>query len=169
MFRKIDDFQADWQHETQTTLRVLRTLTDASLAQSIGEGRQTLGGLAWHLAQAVGAMMGAAGVSVAGPGRGDAAPSSAEEIAAAYERAALAVPDAVRTAWSDEQLPEPISMFGQQLPRGIVLSLVVKHQAHHRGQMTVLMRQAGLRVPGCYGPSEEEMKEMAAAAARPAS
>lgn len=165
MFRRIDDFLADWQRETETTLRVLRTLTDASLAQSIGEGRQTLGGLAWHLAQAVGIMLGGAGVSVAGPGRGDAAPSSAGEIAAAYERSAVAVPDAVRAAWTDEQLPEPVLMFGQPLPRGIVLTLLVKHQAHHRGQMTVLMRQAGLRVPGCYGPSEEEMKEMAAAAA----
>ncbi|MCK4657684.1 MAG: hypothetical protein KAT85_11650, partial [candidate division Zixibacteria bacterium] len=27
---------------------------------------------------------------------------------------------------------------------------------HHRGQMTVLMRQAGLKVPGVYGPSMEE-------------
>jgi len=30
------------------------------------------------------------------------------------------------------------------------------HQAHHRGQMTVLMRQAGMKVPGVYGPSKEE-------------
>lgn len=166
MFRRIDDFTADWQRETETTLRVLNTLTDASLAQSIGEGRQTLGGLAWHLAQAVSAMMGAAGVPVEGPGRGDAAPARAQEIAAAYERTAAAVPDTVGGAWSDEMLPEAIPMFGQQIPRGIVLALLVKHQAHHRGQMTVLMRQAGLRVPGCYGPSEEEMAEMVAAAAK---
>lgn len=166
MFRRIDDFAADWRHETETTLRVLNSLTDASLAQSIGEGRQTLGGLAWHLAQAVGAMSGAAGVAVEGPGRGDAAPPSAQEISAAYERAAGALPDAVRAAWTDEMLAEPVPIFGQQLPRGVILSLLIKHQAHHRGQMTVLMRQAGLRVPGCYGPSEEEMAEMVAAAAK---
>ena len=29
------------------------------------------------------------------------------------------------------------------------------HQIDHRGQMTVLMRQAGLNVPGVYGPSLE--------------
>ena len=27
---------------------------------------------------------------------------------------------------------------------------------HHRGQMTILMRQAGLLVPGMYGPSKDE-------------
>jgi uncharacterized damage-inducible protein DinB len=32
----------------------------------------------------------------------------------------------------------------------------MSHEIHHRGQMTVLMRQAGLKVPGVYGPSREE-------------
>ena len=36
------------------------------------------------------------------------------------------------------------------------LQVLVVHQAHHRGQMTVLMRQAGLTVPGVYGPAREE-------------
>ena len=33
---------------------------------------------------------------------------------------------------------------------------LINHQNHHRGQMTVLMRQAGLTVPGVYGPAKEE-------------
>lgn len=33
---------------------------------------------------------------------------------------------------------------------------MIQHQIHHRGQMTILMRQAGLTVPGLYGPSKEE-------------
>ena len=37
-----------------------------------------------------------------------------------------------------------------------MLSALIRHEAHHRGQMTVLMRQAGLTVPGVYGPSREE-------------
>ena len=39
---------------------------------------------------------------------------------------------------------------------GLTLQVLVVHQAHHRGQMTVLMRQAGLEVPGVYGPSRQE-------------
>jgi uncharacterized damage-inducible protein DinB len=41
-----------------------------------------------------------------------------------------------------------------------VLSIVLSHQTHHRGQMTVLMRQAGVPVPGMYGPSREEWEAM---------
>ena len=42
---------------------------------------------------------------------------------------------------------------------GLTLAVLVRHQAHHRGQMTVLMRQAGLKVPGVYGPAREEWAE----------
>ena len=37
---------------------------------------------------------------------------------------------------------------------------MVKHEVHHRAQMTVLMRQAGLAVPGIYGPAAEEWEAM---------
>ena len=47
-------------------------------------------------------------------------------------------------------------MYGDKWKRGITLNVLITHQAHHRGQMTVLMRQAGLKVPGVYGPSREE-------------
>jgi uncharacterized damage-inducible protein DinB len=33
---------------------------------------------------------------------------------------------------------------------------LVRHLIHHRGQMSVLMREAGLIVPGVYGLSREE-------------
>jgi uncharacterized damage-inducible protein DinB len=51
-------------------------------------------------------------------------------------------------------------MYGQTWKRRDVLMALVMHQAHHRGQMTVLMRQAGLLVPGIYGPAREEWSKM---------
>ena len=33
--------------------------------------------------------------------------------------------------------------------------MLIGHQTHHRSQMTVLMRQAGLVVPEVYGPAKE--------------
>ena len=33
---------------------------------------------------------------------------------------------------------------------------LIKHIAHHRGQITVLMRQAGLKPFGVYGPPKED-------------
>ena len=47
-------------------------------------------------------------------------------------------------------------MYGQRWTRGFTLHALLEHQIHHRGQMTVLMRQAGLRVPGIYGPARED-------------
>jgi uncharacterized damage-inducible protein DinB len=51
-------------------------------------------------------------------------------------------------------------MYGEMWSRGTVLSILVRHEAHHRAQLTVLMRQAGLAVPGCYGPAKEEWAGM---------
>jgi len=46
------------------------------------------------------------------------------------------------------------------MPKAVTLDLLIKHIIHHRGQMTVLMRQAGLNVPGVYGPSRDEWSQM---------
>ena len=47
-------------------------------------------------------------------------------------------------------------MYGMNWTRGYALLAMTKHRAHHRGQMTVLMRQAELPVVGIYGPAREE-------------
>jgi len=47
-------------------------------------------------------------------------------------------------------------MYGYNWKRGYSLFILIIHQTHHLGQMSVLMRQAGLKVPGIYGPSKEE-------------
>ena len=33
---------------------------------------------------------------------------------------------------------------------------LIKHIVHHRGQVTVLMRQAGIKPFGVYGPPKED-------------
>ena len=47
-------------------------------------------------------------------------------------------------------------MYGEDWKNSLSLWVLITHQIHHRGQMTVLMRQAGLVVPGIYGPAKEE-------------
>jgi uncharacterized damage-inducible protein DinB len=42
----------------------------------------------------------------------------------------------------------------------MTLQILIRHEIHHRAQMTVLMRQAGLKVPGIYGPSRDEWQAM---------
>jgi uncharacterized damage-inducible protein DinB len=62
----------------------------------------------------------------------------------------------VRTHLTDDDLARMVPMYGESWSLGQVLLALVVHEIHHRGQMTVLMRQAGLVVPGVYGPAREE-------------
>jgi uncharacterized damage-inducible protein DinB len=155
VFRRIDDFAPQWRHESESTLRVMKSLTDGSLAQPIVPGGRTLGFLAWHITGALSVMTEQLGLAVPRPG-GAEMPGRAADIATAYERTARAVLDAVKSGWTDEKLTEALPFYGRQVPAGVALEIIIRHQTHHRGQMTVLMRQAGVPVPGVYGPSKEE-------------
>jgi uncharacterized damage-inducible protein DinB len=156
MFRSIDDFERAWAKESESSLKVMKALTDASLAQPVAAGSRTLGRIAWHIVQTLAEMSGHAGLKVEGANEHTPQPSSAAVIADAYAANAAAVAKAVRAAWSDADLAAEIDMYGEKWPRGMTLQALVAHEAHHRGQMTVLMRQAGLVVPGVYGPAKEE-------------
>jgi uncharacterized damage-inducible protein DinB len=111
--------------------------------------------LGWHIVQTLREMGGHAGLEVDGPDEKAPQPN-ATGMREAYERASKSLADAVTRQWTDGMLLETIPMYGEQWPRGQALSSLVAHQIHHRAQMTVLMRQAGLKVPGVYGPAREE-------------
>jgi len=82
------------------------------------------------------------------------------DIVAAYERANNNFVEALKQSWKDEDLKKEANMYGEVWKNGATLFILVTHQAHHRGQMTVLMRQAGLKVIGVYGPAKEEWLQM---------
>lgn len=150
------EFAPDWAHHREETLRLLRALDDASLARRTDPEGRTLGFIAWHLAQTLPEMLGHAGVTIEGPAPDAPAPASAAAIVEAYDKASAAVVPAVEAAWSGVDLAGEIPMYGGMWPRRLVLSGLIYHESHHRGQMTVLMRQAGLKVPGVFGPARED-------------
>jgi len=156
MYRKIQDFLDRWTYETEATLKVFQNLTDASLDQRVTADGRTLGRLAWHVVQTLPEMCGRTGLDVEGPGEDEPVPPSAADITEALRQAARGLAEEIRNRWTDADLEKEDDMYGERWPRGATLAAVVLHQAHHRGQMTVLMRQAGLRVPGVYGPAKEE-------------
>jgi uncharacterized damage-inducible protein DinB len=159
MFCTIDDFLKSWQYESGATLKVFRNLTDSSLGQRVTPDGRALGFLAWHITASMPEMLGQAGVPFPATA-GETAPSTVAAIIEVYEKCAQAVAQAVPGAWTDVQLRDEIPMYGMTWTKGSVLVSLIVHQAHHRGQMTVLMRQAGLKVPGVYGPSREEWAAM---------
>ena len=162
MFRTIDDFASAWTRESEETLKILRNLTDASLAQPVVPGGRTLGFLAWHITCTLAEMGAHAGLTVIGPTEKTHpdVPAKTADITIAYEAAAASLIAAVHAQWTDAQTGDLIPMYGEQWPKGGMLSALIHHQTHHRGQMTVLMRQAGVPVHGVYGPSKEEWAAM---------
>jgi uncharacterized damage-inducible protein DinB len=155
MFRRIGDFSGAWEYEIEATEKVFGNLTDDSLSQRVTDDGRTLGRIAWHIVQTLPEMAGRTGLEVPGPGEDEPVPATAEEIKAAFKEAAEGLKQQVGT-WTDADLEVEDDMYGQMWTRSQTLWALVGHQIHHRGQMTVLMRQAGLMVPGVFGPAKEE-------------
>jgi len=162
MYRKIQDFQGAWDYESGATLKMFQALSDESLGQRVDPEGRTLGRIAWHITQTLPEMCGRTGLAVVGPGESDPMPSSAAEIAIRFKEAADSLAQQIAENWTDEDLDVRDDMYGEMWRRGQTLGALVNHQTHHRGQMTVLMRQAGLKVPGVYGPSREEWADYGA-------
>lgn len=153
MYQTIADFTRDWEYERGMTRKVLDNLTEASLNQPIRPGGRTLGKLAAHIVHTLTEMPGAAGIQV------EPAATTAP-LAEQYSETAARLGEAVAAQWGSGSLEEEVPIYGEVWTKRKVLSALVKHEIHHRGQMTVLMRQAGLKVPGVYGPAEEEWAAM---------
>ena len=164
MYVSLAHFHKSWQYESESTQKVLDRLTDASLAQLLYPGGRTVGRLAWHIAQSIPEMLNRTGLRVTGAGEHDVVPEHAADIAAAYRTAAASLSEQLRAEWTDATLLETDDMYGETWPRGVTLDVLIKHEAHHRGQLTVGMRVAGLVVPGVYGPAKEEWSAMGMAA-----
>ena len=156
MFKSVKQFLGLWEHESNMTAKVLANLTDASLSQSVAPGYRNLGELAWHIAASIGEISGYTGLTFAAPRQKLPTPRHAAEIVAGYRQAAEGLANAIRGEWTDATLEIKDKLYGRVWPRGLTLQVILFHEIHHRGQVTVLMRQAGLTVPGVYGPSKDD-------------
>ena len=105
--------------------------------------------------------MGLAGLKeIDGPAHDSEVPGSAKEITEQFKKTSDSFLEQVKKNYKDEDLLIEDDMYGEKWKRGLTLLYLMLHHAHHRGQMTVLMRQAGLKVTGVYGPAKEEWAAM---------
>lgn len=79
---------------------------------------------------------------------------NAAEAIAEYRRR---VPRAIATVrdMSGEGLMTDMALGEMKMPAIQVLSMTLRHTAHHRGQLTAYLRSMGAKVPGVYGPSAD--------------
>lgn len=162
MYRRLDDFRKHFQEEVTDTLKVIRAIPDTAAGQSVSPAHRDLRRLAGHLVESLVSLPAEIGLKVDGPAENASLASggSMADIAIQYEHAATSLFKELE-AWSDADLFKEDKLFGQLVwARGYTLLALAMHQAHHRGQMTILMRQAGLRIPEFYGPVLETYAAM---------
>lgn len=159
MFRRIEDFLPCWDHESKGCIHVFQAIPDEAMAQAVDSEHRNLRRMAWHIVECLIEMPGRMGLHLEGAELVQGGficdpPASMAEICRTFERASASLVEALR-GWSDADLEKEDNMYGETWMRGLSLLVLITHQAHHRGQMTVLMRQAGLKVPDIYGPTKE--------------
>jgi uncharacterized damage-inducible protein DinB len=156
MYRKLQDFINDWTYESESTLKIFNNLTDESLTKKVSEDVRTAGRLAWHITTSIGEMAKRTGLTFKTVDEKSDVPLSSKEIVNAYKEASENLLAAIKSKWNDETLLVEDDMYGEKWKRGTTLGVIISHQIHHRAQLTVVMRLAGLQVPGVYGPAKEE-------------
>lgn len=154
MFRTPKDFLQIWKSEAENTERLLGTLTDESLAYGNAHFPRGVGRTAQHLVESIPYFMNMIGDTIEEVPSG-LMPNSSAEVREGYARVVEAT-TAAAANWTDDSMAELVPFFGNKAPRGMALFVMVNHQTHHRGQLHVLAREAGLPSVSVYGPTRED-------------
>lgn len=154
MYRSVEEFRKDYGYERGTTEKVLAALTPESLSVcKAADDPMSICDIAWHVATVAPYMFNQAGLTLDMPEKPESL--TPEAILSTYKQVSDQLFEQL-AAWDDAALESVDTVFGMPWPKGVTLMALVHHEIHHRGQLSVLMRQAGLTVPSIYGPNREE-------------
>ena len=148
--------------EAQTTKRVLERVPADRLGWKPHDKSMSLGQLALHIASMPGAI---AQMSQQSPMQlpkfNQPSAATAAELVPTLDQS-VATAKKVLTSLDDAALAKVWRVVDgdrevMALPVGALLrSLMLNHWYHHRGQLSVYLRQVGAQVPSIYGPSADE-------------
>ena len=159
----VDAMIMELEHEAATTRRVLERVPADKLGWRPHAKSRTLGQLAMHVATTPGALAELAHLDTfafenAPP---DVDPNDVKEIVDAHDASAAKakqhlgrMDDAKATGtWKGTMGGKTIF----EVPRiGLLRSIMLNHWYHHRGQLSVYLRELNVPVPSIYGPSADE-------------
>lgn len=159
----IDGMLQELEQEAQTTRRLLERVPDKQLSWRPHEKARTLGELAMHVAMVPGAV--AELIATQSPAQvpqftnprlqsaAELIPALDESIAKAKKVLGGMGDDALMATW--RMMKGERELFA--LPRVALLrSIMLNHWYHHRGQLSVYLRQLDVLIPSIYGPSADE-------------
>lgn len=159
----IESILQEFDQEAGSTRRILERVPDDRLDWTPHPKSRTLGQLAMHIATVPGAVaaLATAPSPSAMPQQPDAEPAGTADLLAAHDGSVAEV-HRLLGGVSDETLMETlrITAFGREifsLPRIVVIrSVMLNHWYHHRGQLTVYLRELDVPLPSIYGPTADE-------------
>jgi uncharacterized damage-inducible protein DinB len=158
----IDGMLMELEQEAKTTRRVLERVPGNQLGWKPHKKARTLGELALHVASTPGAVATLASQSeIQAPDFRDQVPTSAAELIPALDES-VATAKRLLGGMDDAMLNGTWRMKrnGQDvmaIPRVALLrSIMLNHWYHHRGQLSVYLRELGVPIPSIYGPSADE-------------
>jgi uncharacterized damage-inducible protein DinB len=158
----IDPFLMELEQEGQTTRRVLERVPTDKLDWRPHPTARSLGELAMHVATSQRVVSEALQKpSYEGQQNNPVVPANAEDIVAQFDDCTSSAKKLL-SAMSDQDLMSEWSLTAGGVSRfrapkiGVIRGIVLNHTYHHRGQLSVYLRQLGLKVPSIYGPSGDE-------------
>ena len=159
MYHDPKTFLAVYGFESMTTANVLAAVTDESLSREKAAGHNTLGDIAWHIAAAPFYMLNQIGFEI-----DESLNQKPEQLTAAAIQETHRTISALVAEQAASKTPEDLAkvyhVFNMMdWSAGQMLGILLHHEIHHRGQLSVLLRQAGLVVPSIYGPTYEVTME----------
>ena len=161
MSNELQTFLNTWDEEARKSLAMIRSLPEGQYDFRPDAGGRSLGELAWHLAETDGYMsygveQGRFEMSVRPPRL--ERPGTISELASGFERVHADAVQRVKKLAATDLDREVLFFTGTPVTiRQILWTMLLHHQIHHRGQLSVLCRLAGGVAPAPYGPNREEM------------
>ncbi|MGE3841968.1 MAG: DinB family protein [Vicinamibacterales bacterium] len=158
----IDQLVQELEQEAATTRRVLARVPDDKLAWKPHDRSMSLGQLAQHIATMPGMIAGMARQSPfelprfeqpSAARAADLVPTLDQSVAEARTHLAGLTDADLASTWravsgSREVFSAPVG--------AVLRTIMLNHWYHHRGQLSVYLRQLNVPVPSIYGPSADE-------------
>lgn len=160
MYNNINTFLYDWNYEVAKTVKLFSLLTEDKIHISIHDDVRTLARLAFHIPQVISDIGFQVGLFSTHILDGQLTADTLTALMAIYKDLHQQMAGKVAANWTNDMLEDEVLLFGKPWKKGEVLSLLVQHEIHHRSQMTIIMRIAGLPVPDLYGPVREDWIRM---------
>lgn len=144
----------DYTRERDITRRVIAAVPAGQEDYKPSEKCKPSLKLAWHLVGTEWYFLNGIVAGQFGPGSDMPAEiKTSADVVAWYDREMPALLDKAK-ALSGEAVNKELDFFGVwKAPAFTFLQLMLKHSAHHRGQLSAYLRPMGAKVPGIYGPS----------------